>query len=60
MPHFILTTGLAGLTLAHKGRRPRLCAPRVKTAEGTELTLALNKSQMRPLRCTPVDGTSLS
>lgn len=60
MPRFILTTGLAGLTLVHQGRRPRLRAPSIATAEGTKLTLALNKGQMRPLLCTHVDGASLS
>lgn len=60
MPCFILATSLAGLTLAHKGRRPRLHAPRVTTAEGTKLTLALNKSQMQPFLCTRVDGASPS
>lgn len=51
MPHFTLNTGLAELTLAHTGRRPRLCADRVTAAEGTMLTLALNMSQMRLLQC---------
>lgn len=60
MPRFILTSGLAGLTLAHKGRRPRLCTPKVTTAEGIELTLALNKSQTCPHLCTRLDEASLS
>lgn len=60
MPRFTLNTGLAVLTLAHKGRRPRLCAPRVTTTKGTKLSLPLNKSQMCPLPCMRVDEASLS
>lgn len=51
MPHFILNTGLAELTLAHTGRRPRLCTNRVTAAEGTMLTLALDMGQMCLLQC---------
>lgn len=49
MPCFIPTTSPAGLPLAHEGRRPSLCVPRVTNAEGTELTLSLTKRQMGAL-----------
>lgn len=49
MPCFILTTGPAGLPLAHEGRRPSLCAPRVTNAEGPKLTLSLKNRQTGPL-----------
>lgn len=60
MPCFILTTGPAGLPLAHEGRRSSFCAPRVTNAEGTKLTLSLEKRQMRPLFFTHPDGSLLS
>lgn len=60
MPCFILTTGPAGLPLAHEGRRPSLCAPRATNAEGTNLTLSLKKRQMHPLLFTHLDGSLLS
>lgn len=48
MPCFIPTTGPAGLPLAHEGRRPSLCGPRVTNAQGTELTLSLKNRQTHP------------